>query len=113
MTTNKLAAALRAMVNEAPPGTIAEDTLYAKLRGMFDRLPAARATLAEYDARRKLAHPRFVVDGHESEDDDALLLGDGEYPPFLVFDTLRQQYVPGLHTSRAQAEAIAAYFNQP
>ena len=51
-TTENLAAALRALLDEAPAGTIAESVLYDKLRGMHDALPAARDALAQYDAEQ-------------------------------------------------------------
>lgn len=55
--------------------------------------------------------PRFCVDGHEFNDSDAPLAGDGKFPPFRVFDIPAQDYVPGNHKTREGAQAVADYLN--
>ena len=59
-TTEQLAAALRALLDEAPAGTIAESVLHDELRGMHDRLPAAREALAAFEASKRAPAGRRV-----------------------------------------------------
>lgn len=49
---------------------------------------------------------RYVVDGAETPDDPdgPLFQGDGQYPPFVIFDTLTQENLPGHFQSRKAAE---------
>ena len=50
------------------------------------------------------------VDGHEYDDPDSDLAGDGQFAPFYVFDADLQRNVAGPFDSRAEAEeAKAAY----
>lgn len=56
---------------------------------------------------------RFCVDGLEwADDDEAPLAGDGEFPPFRVFDIPAQDYVPGTYPTREAAQAVADYLNK-
>jgi hypothetical protein len=52
-------------------------------------------------------NPRYVVDGHEAENEESNLAGDGEFPPFRVLDTDAQNYLPGTYKTRAEAETAA------
>ena len=52
------------------------------------------------------------VDGHEFPDsdypdgiNDSALLGDGQFPPFRIFDADAQDYLPGTYPTREEAEA--------
>jgi hypothetical protein len=62
---------------------------------------------------------RFTVDGLEFDYPDAAMMGDGNYPPFKVFDAERQSYVRGESMSssiycfmrREQAQAVADALN--
>ena len=47
----------------------------------------------------------YCVDGYEFPTDDSNLAGDGEFPPFLIFDTRKQDYLPGSYATRAEANA--------
>lgn len=60
----------------------------------------------------KNPNPRFVVDGHEYPNADSNLAGDGQYPPFRIFNTDKQDYLPGKFNLRASAEAVAAKLNE-
>jgi hypothetical protein len=55
---------------------------------------------------------RYVVDGHEFPNEDANLMGDGEYPPFLVFDVDAQDYVGGTYPTRDAAQVEATRLNE-
>jgi hypothetical protein len=48
-----------------------------------------------------------VIDGHEFDDEDSNLLGDGDFPPFAVFSTGQQEYVETGFSSRADAKKWA------
>lgn len=48
---------------------------------------------------------RYCVDGHEYPDTESNLAGDGQHPPFRVFDIDAQDYLPGVYATRAEAEA--------
>lgn len=50
-------------------------------------------------------NPRYVVDGHEFEDVDSAWMGDGEFPPFAIFDTEKQDNLTPFYATRAEAEA--------
>lgn len=47
---------------------------------------------------------RYVVDGHEFENPESDLLGDGQFPPFRILDIEAQDYLPGVYNTRAEAE---------
>ena len=69
---------------------------------------------AEADARAAAKgnpNPPYVVDGHEFDDEDSNLTGDGNFPPFYVFDTERQRNLPGRHPTREAAQALADALN--
>jgi hypothetical protein len=55
---------------------------------------------------------RFVVDGHEFPNEESSLLGDGEYPPFWVFDVEEQEYLGVNHLTRAAAQEVADRVNE-
>ena len=54
---------------------------------------------------------RYIVDGHEFADPESAFLGDGEYPPFVVFDALAQQNLPGEYATREVAQDVADALN--
>jgi hypothetical protein len=56
-------------------------------------------------------HGRFIVDGHEFEDPESCLLGDGMHPPFMIFDQEEQRYIPARFSLRFEAETIARLIN--
>jgi hypothetical protein len=47
---------------------------------------------------------RFCVDGHEFPNKDSDFAGDGEYPPFVIFDIENQRNLPGEYATREEAE---------
>ncbi len=49
---------------------------------------------------------RFCVDGHEYDDPDSALAGDGEHAPFYVFDIDQQAYVTGPLPTKEAAERL-------
>lgn len=51
--------------------------------------------------------PNFIVDGHEYDNEDSDLAGDGEFAPFYVFDIEGQDYLPGTYPTREAAQAEA------
>lgn len=51
-------------------------------------------------------NPLYVVDGHEFDDEDSALLGDGQFAPFRVFDTVAQQHLALKFGTREDAEAF-------
>ena len=70
---------------------------------------------AEADARAAAKgnpNPPFVVGGHEFDDEDSNLAGDGNYPPFYIFDTARQQNLPGSYSRRDTAQLAADKLNE-
>lgn len=56
---------------------------------------------------------RFIVDGRESEDPDANQAGDGQFPPFVIFDQIAQINIPGKYETREKAEEIVVALNEP
>lgn len=62
--------------------------------------------MKEDEARALLSSaPELCVDGHESDDPDSPLAGDGEFAPFYVFDIDAQDNRPGSYPTRAEAQA--------
>jgi hypothetical protein len=49
--------------------------------------------------------PNLCVDGRESDDIDAPYAGDGQFPPFVIFDIDGQRNLPGEYASRGRADA--------
>lgn len=49
-------------------------------------------------------NPRYCVDGHEFNNVDSEMAGDGQFAPFRVFDTKAQDYLPGTYATRVDAE---------
>jgi hypothetical protein len=47
---------------------------------------------------------KFCVDGHEFADSDSAFAGDGQFPPFVIFDIDAQENLPGYYATREQAE---------
>jgi hypothetical protein len=47
----------------------------------------------------------YCVDGHEFENADSEMLGDGNFPPFVVFNISKQENEPGEFATREDAEA--------
>lgn len=56
-------------------------------------------------------NPRYVIDGHEFLDGDGDMVGDGEFPPFEIFDTEAQNYVAPPYPTRQEAETALAALN--
>lgn len=50
--------------------------------------------------------PRYCVDGLEFDDPDAPYAGDGQFPPFVIFDIEKQENLPGEYDSRVEAEQV-------
>lgn len=48
--------------------------------------------------------PHLCVDGHEFANAESNLAGDGQFPPFRVFDVEAQDYLPGTFPTRIAAE---------
>jgi hypothetical protein len=47
---------------------------------------------------------KFCVDGHEFENEESALAGDGRFAPFRIFDIKNQDYLPGTYQTREEAE---------
>lgn len=54
---------------------------------------------------------RFCVDGHEFENEESDMLGDGEFAPFMVFDIEKQDYCAGTYETRLAAQKVADALN--
>jgi hypothetical protein len=65
----------------------------------------------ELDLERNPNGIRFCVDGHEFDNSDSPLAGDGAFAPFRVFDIPAQDYVPGTYPNRDLAQDVADYLN--
>lgn len=51
----------------------------------------------------------LTVDGSDGPDrDTSVFMGDGQFPPFVVFDAGEQCNLPGEYETRAEAEAALA-----
>lgn len=48
----------------------------------------------------------LCVDGHEFENEESDFLGDGAFPPFMIFDIEGQTYLPGEYASREKANTV-------
>lgn len=55
---------------------------------------------------------QWVVDGLEFDDPDSSYLGDGEFAPFVVFDTRRQENFESDFPTRAAAQEVADSLNR-
>jgi hypothetical protein len=55
--------------------------------------------------------PAYCVDGHEFPNEDSGLIGDGQFPPFRVFNIEAQDYEPGTYPTRAEAQVEADRLN--
>lgn len=101
--TDKLAVALRALRHHST-----QQELYAA------HITADEA-LNEYDSRKlRIAQgvPRYIVDGHEFENEDSALQADGQHPPFHVFDVDTQRTNPIGFERREKAQVYADYLNE-
>jgi hypothetical protein len=67
-----------------------------------------RNTFPCEEAREEI---KYSVDGHEFENEESNLAGDGQFPPFRIFDINAQDYLPGIYASRADAELICGMLN--
>lgn len=56
-------------------------------------------------------NPPYVVDGHEFPNEESNLAGDGEFPPFRIFDTNAQDYVCGTFATREAAQFVCDRMN--
>lgn len=54
----------------------------------------------------------YHVDGHEHDDLDSPLTGDGKFGPFCVFDPDAQEWLPGTYATREEAQAEADRLNE-
>ena len=86
--------------------TVSEEKI--RVHGVQDRDPQR---LGPCDAQGndvdELPHSkRYCVDGHEFENHDSELLGDGQFPPFYIFDIQEQDNLPGSYPTRKEAEAV-------
>lgn len=54
---------------------------------------------------------RYCVDGHEYEDPESNLAGDGEFPPFRVFDIEEQDWLGTPYDTREAAQVEADRLN--
>lgn len=58
-------------------------------------------------------NPAFVVDGENGPVfENSTRQGDGAFPPFRIFATGSQTYLPGEFHARAVAESIVAALNE-
>lgn len=48
----------------------------------------------------------FVVDGHEFDDSESAYAGDGQFPPFVIFDIDAQVNLAGKWATREAAQAV-------
>jgi len=56
----------------------------------------------------------LCVDGHEFANDDSDWIGDGQFPPFAVFDIDAQENLQPFYATRAQAEqAMTRILTEP
>lgn len=85
------------------------------LPGLFDAIDRHTRTLAaRYGFTFKgddSAGPRFAVDGHEYEDSDSPLDGDGMFAPFYIFDIPAQSYLPVTFSDRSDALSLVQILN--
>lgn len=59
-----------------------------------------------------MATIRYVVDGHEFDNEESDLLGDGQFPPFRIFDVQKQRYIDdNTYKTRDEATKIANILN--
>ena len=61
---------------------------------------------------RENPNPRYVVDGHMYPNEESDFAGDGEFPPFGVFDVEAQDYILPFYDTREAAEAALAVINR-
>lgn len=54
---------------------------------------------------------RFIVDGFEHDDPDAMQSCDGCFAPFRIFEPDSQSYIPGEYQTRIEAQEIADFLN--
>lgn len=55
--------------------------------------------------------PRHIVDGHETANEESPFMGDGKFPPFVIFDVDEQRNLFGAYQTREDAEKVAAVLN--
>lgn len=55
---------------------------------------------------------RYCVDGTEFPDEDSEMLGDGGFPPFMIFDTTAQEYTPEKFKTRGAAQLVCDSYNR-
>lgn len=70
------------------------------------------AGMTDYSAVEDVTHTRFCVDGHEADDIDSPFIGDGQFPPFVVFDIEAQDNLPGTYPTRSDAQEVADRLNK-
>lgn len=70
-------------------------------------LPLLRAYLADAEGRGP-SRRNLSVDGHESESPNAALDSSGRFPPFHIFDSDAQDWLPGSYPTREAAEQALA-----
>lgn len=80
-------------------------------------LPPSHVRMTQAPAHRFRAcllnpNPEFIVDGFDFDDPDSMQSSDGAFPPFRIFHSASQNYIPGEYQVRAEAEAIAALLNE-
>ncbi len=102
-------ASLAVQAVQLPPAYAEAPAMLAVLRSLMDHGPSeaqeqARAILFRID----YTGPRYCVDGLEYGDPDSPYHGDGQFPPFVIFDIQAQANLPGEYATRAEAEAALA-----
>lgn len=91
--------------------------LEAQLIAAVNAMPSLFSSLVNVELDHSRAKrieqgiPRYVVDGHEFPNEESNFLGDGEYPPFVIFDVDRQENLPGEYGTRTEADQAAALKN--
>lgn len=92
-------------------GYVSEKPHGAELDGVSAEQMAAIASaiLSRIDG----AAAGYCVDGRESDDPDAPYAGDGQFPPFVIFDIQAQDNLPGTYATREAAEAALATICPP
>jgi hypothetical protein len=66
--------------------------------------PSVEAKGADRKMENLNSDGRFCVDGHEFPDSESNWMGDGQYPPFAVFDIVEQKNLLPYYLTRKQAE---------
>lgn len=87
-------------------GHASDDTVYFGSREHFNEV------FDKLEASENAKQVRYCVDGHEFENEESGFIGDGRYPPFVVFDIEAQDNLPGTYATREDAQVVADRLNE-